>query len=84
MHEKHSLSIWFFVGIMLVIYGIIILIANIPAFSSPSSNPHVVLEQLHSGAWWGALLLLLGIVFLIPHWPWKKRSSGDDNNREAT
>jgi hypothetical protein len=83
MHEKHSLSIWFFVGILLVIYGIIILIANMPALTPSSSNPHVVLEQLHSGVWWGGLLLLLGIVFLIPNWPGKKRSSGNDNDPEA-
>jgi hypothetical protein len=78
MHEKASLSIWFFVGVMLVAYGIIILIANIPAFSSPAGNPHVVLEQLHSGVWWGAILLILGLVFLIPHWPGKKPTSLDE------
>lgn len=32
MEKEHGLSIWFFVGGILTIYGIIILIANIPAF----------------------------------------------------
>lgn len=82
MHEKHSLSIWFFVGFLLVVYGIIILIANIPALSSSINNPHLILAQLHSGIWWGGLLLLLGIVFLIPHWPGKKSSAPDDKNQE--
>jgi hypothetical protein len=82
MHEKHSLSIWFFVGFLLTVYGIIILIANIPTLSPQTNNPHVVLEQLHSGVWWGALLLLLGGLFLILHWPGEKPSALDDENPE--
>jgi hypothetical protein len=78
MHEKHSLSIWFFAGVLLVIYGIIILIANIPALSPSSTKTHVILEQLHSGVWWGGLLLLLGIVFLVLHWPAKRPPVSDE------
>ena len=80
MHEEHGLSIWFFVGVMLTIYGIIILIANVPAFSSPSGNPHVVLEQLHAGLWWGILLILLGALFLLLHWPGKHTTLDDKDN----
>ena len=82
MHEKASLSIWFFVGVLLVAYGIIILIANIPAFASPASNSHVVLEQLHSGVWWGALLLVLGVVVLSLHWLGKKPSALDEEGSD--
>ncbi|MDE3213084.1 MAG: hypothetical protein KGM98_07600 [Bacteroidota bacterium] len=81
MHEEHGLSIWFFVGGMLTIYGIIILIANIPAFSSATSHPQVVLEKLHSGLWWGILLVLLGVLFLIIHWPGKHFILDDKDNR---
>lgn len=70
MHEEHGLSIWFFVGIMLAIYGPIVLIANIPGLSA-SQNPHVVLEELHAGVWWGIVLALLGALFLYLHWPGK-------------
>jgi hypothetical protein len=80
MHEGHRLSIWFFVGFLLTVYGIIILTANIQALFSPVKNAHVVLENLHSGIWWGALLILLGILFLIIHWPWKRHSS-DENKK---
>ena len=79
MHEEHGLSIWFFVGVMLTIYGIIILIANIPAFSA-SQNPQVVLEQLHSGLWWSILLVLLGALFLKLHWPGKHTILDDKDN----
>jgi hypothetical protein len=79
MQEEHGLSIWFFVGVMLTIYGIIILIANIPAFSA-SQNPQVVLEQLHAGLWWSILLVLLGALFLKLHWPGKHTILDDKDN----
>ncbi|HUZ57668.1 MAG TPA: hypothetical protein VMU83_02695 [Hanamia sp.] len=79
MHEEEGFSIWFFVGAMLTIYGIIILIANIPAFSSMESH-HVVLERLHAGLWWSILLILLGVLFLYLHWPGKHSSTLDDKD----
>lgn len=79
MHEEEGFSIWFFVGVMLTIYGIIILIANIPAFSSIESQ-HVVLERLHAGLWWSILLILLGALFLYLHWPGKHSSTLDDKD----
>ena len=80
MHDEEGFSIWFFVGIMLAIYGPIVLIANIPAIAGVS--PHVVLENLHAGIWWGILLTLLGALFLYLHWPGKEKSVLDekDNN----
>lgn len=82
MHEEHRLSIWFFVGLVLTIYGIIILIANIPTLFSPVTNPQYVLARLHAGVWWGILLVLLGILFLILHWPKKHPSAIDDLDKE--
>jgi uncharacterized membrane protein YphA (DoxX/SURF4 family) len=81
MHEEHGLSIWFFVGVMLTIYGIIILITNIPAFSSAIENPHVVLQQLHAGLWWSIILVVLGALFLFLHWPGKHSALDDKDHR---
>ena len=80
MHDEEGFSIWFFVGIMLAIYGPIVLIANIPAIAGVSH--HVVLERLHAGIWWGILLTLIGALFLYLHWPGKEKSVLDekDNN----
>jgi hypothetical protein len=80
MHEENGLSIWFFVGGMLTIYGVIILISNIPGFTTAFENQHVVLERLHAGLWWGILLILLGALFLYLHWP-GKHSVLDDKDK---
>ncbi|QOR75440.1 MAG: hypothetical protein IMW88_08780 [Thermoflavifilum sp.] len=73
MHEDHGISIWFFIGSLLVLYGLIIVIASLPALFSPAAAPHIVLAHLHAGVWWGALLLLLGIFYVILYWPASKR-----------
>lgn len=80
MDEKHGLSIWFFVGMILTIYGIIILIANIISLISPIETHHVVLARLHAGIWWSIILLLLGLVFLFLHWPAKHHSAPDNKD----
>ncbi len=80
MHEEHGLSIWFFVGGMLTIYGVIILIANIPAFVPAAGNPHVVLEELHAGLWWSIILFLVGLLFLKLHWPGKPTTLDEKDN----
>ncbi len=78
--EKESLSIWFFVGLILTIYGIIVLIANIQALISPPVSTHVVFENLHSGLWWGGMMILLGLLFLYLHWPGMKQTGGQSKS----
>lgn len=72
MHEDHGISIWFFIGALLVVYGLIIVIASLPALFSAAAAPHVVMAHLHAGLWWGALMLLLGIFYVVSFWPDKK------------
>lgn len=62
MHRPGMLSIWFFIGVLLLAYGVLILGAGIYDLSSP---PQVVLANLHAGIWWGALLVILGAIYTI-------------------
>ena len=72
MEKESKLSIWFFVGFLLTIYGIIISIVELIDFFAPKEKEaDVVLESLHAGLWWGGFLLILGLIFLIRHWPKK-------------
>jgi hypothetical protein len=58
------ISIWFFIGALLLIYGVLILGAGVYELSSPVDHP-VVLSNLHAGIWWGALLIALGGFYAI-------------------
>jgi len=70
--EKHAISIWFFIGLILVLYGVLILGASIYNLFVPPTHP-VVLSKLHSGVWWGALLVVMGVVYLLKFSPGKKK-----------
>ena len=62
MHRPGMLSIWFFVGALLLLYGILILGAGLYELMSPPEHP-VVLADLHAAIWWGALLIVLGAIY---------------------
>ena len=60
-NNHHMLPVWFFVGVILLIYGILILATGISEFSRP---PSTVLANLHPALWWGALLVVIGAVYV--------------------
>ena len=64
MHRAGMISIWFFIGVLLLIYGVLILGAGIYDLSNPAAHP-VVMSELHAGIWWGALLIALGVVYSL-------------------
>ena len=59
-----GISIWFFVGVSLLVNGVLILGAGLWEFIHPPANP-VVLFHYHANVWWGAVLLLLGIFYSL-------------------
>ncbi len=64
--DHHIIPVWFFVGVILLIYGMIILVAGVQEFSHP---PATVLSSLHPAIWWGALLVGIGAVYTCTYWP---------------
>jgi hypothetical protein len=69
MAKKQQISIWFFIGGLLTIYGVLILGASLYDYNSERSK--VVLSELHIGVWWGALLVILGAVYSYMFAPWR-------------
>ena len=69
---KHYISIWFFIGGLLLLYGLPILGAGIYGAYNPPPQP-VVLSNLHAGIWWGALLVAIGGVYCYHFFPGKRR-----------
>jgi hypothetical protein len=58
MSEKHHIiPVWFFVGLLLLVYGVIIFVSGLAEWSHP---PDTVLAELHAPVWWGGLLTALG------------------------
>ncbi len=55
------IPVWFFVGVILLIYGLIILATGLIEFSHP---PATVLSNLHPAIWWGALLTVIGAIYV--------------------
>jgi len=66
--DHHMIPVWFFVGVILLIYGLIILATGIYEFSSP---PPTVLASTHPALWWGALLTVIGGLYVYLFMPKK-------------
>ncbi len=56
MRSGGGISIWFFVGVSLLVNGALILGAGLWEFVHPPANP-VVLFRYHANVWWGAALI---------------------------
>ena len=52
--QHGSISIWFFIGISLLVNGALILGAGIYQLLNPPAETPVVLFDLHANVWWGA------------------------------
>ena len=59
------ISIWFFIGLSLLVNGALILGAGIYQVVNPPENPGVVLFNLHANVWWGAILFVVGITYCL-------------------
>jgi hypothetical protein len=69
MSEKHHIiPVWFFVGLLLFVYGWMILISGLAEWSHPSDT---VLASLHAPVWWGSLLIILGSIYCLMFRPSK-------------
>ncbi|HNY40468.1 MAG TPA: hypothetical protein PKJ41_08730 [Bryobacteraceae bacterium] len=60
--ENGQISIWFFIGCLLTIYGVLITGAGLYELGSPPART-VVLAELHAPVWWGLLMLAGGLAY---------------------
>ncbi len=61
--QQKPISIWYFVGVLLTVYGVLIFGTGLYNLVS-GARPDTVLSGLHVDLWWGALLLALGLVYV--------------------
>jgi high-affinity Fe2+/Pb2+ permease len=63
--EKNKMrSIWFFVGLVMSAMGLITLLAGIYSYDA-LENQDIRLSDLHANIWWGVLILIIGLVYII-------------------
>jgi FtsH-binding integral membrane protein len=66
MHKGVLVPVWFFVGLLLAIYGVLIFASGIVEWSRPAKT---VLANVHAPVWWGALLAIIGVSYSIAFRP---------------
>ena len=71
MKAGGSISIWFFIGVSLLVNGLLILASGIYELIHPPAAP-VVLFHLHPAIWWGGLLAAIGAFYCIHFAPGTK------------
>jgi hypothetical protein len=61
--------IWFFIGVLLLIYGLMIFGYGVYEWNTGSYPPMVQLTNLHTPVWWGGVLALLGLFYVVKFRP---------------
>ena len=63
-HTAGMKPIWYFVGWMLLIIGLIVTLTGLYNFVQPPAI-QPVLHDLHTDIWWGAVITAGGLVLLL-------------------
>jgi hypothetical protein len=70
-HEEHQIPIWFFIGGLLAIYGILIFASGVASWVHPPMEK-VRLWDYHADVWWGLLMMIVGSIYTYRFNPWAK------------
>jgi hypothetical protein len=78
-HREHEvasteISIWFFCGILMLAYGLVLVVTGILELHDPPPNEVLLpwLQTLHPTLWWGVLLTVLGGFYSARFRPGKR------------
>ena len=68
MSEKtvHMKPIWYFVGLILLSMGSIVLLTGLYILFF-SKETHTELGELHPDIWWGVIMMIVGSAFFFFH-----------------
>ena len=62
--QKKMKPIWYFVGLMLGSMGAIVLISGLVDYFG-NIRSATVLSELHPELWWGAVMIVAGLIFFL-------------------
>jgi amino acid transporter len=57
-------SIWYFVGLLMTIMGVIISISGVYSLINPPAEQKIF-SHLHPDLWWGLVMLVFGLFFAL-------------------
>ncbi len=69
--EAKMKPIWWFVGLMLLAMGAVVLAAGLYLLAVPPAQA-TVLAGLRPNLWWGAVMMVAGAIFVLTHRASKK------------
>jgi hypothetical protein len=65
---SREIPIWFFVGLMLLFYGVVICGAGLYELGHPP-DPVPQLNEIHPSIWWGGLMAICGAGYCFKFYP---------------
>lgn len=60
---KGMKPIWFFVGLILLLVGLVLVVSGIYYVYYPNASGSVM-DYLHPDIWWGGLMVITGLIFV--------------------
>ena len=71
--QHKELSIWFFCGILMLGYGLVLAATGLMEFHNPPPNEILLpwLQPLHPTLWWGVFLAVCGLFYTVRFRPGK-------------
>lgn len=63
---RSTFVVWFYIGVLLSVYGVILTLAGIYQWHHP---PSTVLSEVHATFWVGVTLSLAGATYVASYWP---------------
>jgi hypothetical protein len=64
MHDERQIPIWYFIGLLLTVYGVLILGSGLYGLVQPPAHK-VALWEYHADIWWGVVLLIIGLIYAV-------------------
>lgn len=64
--ERRSLEFWFYIGLLLTLYGVLLLGGGVYQWFHP---PATVLAGKHATFWAGLILCMVGGAYTVAYWP---------------
>jgi hypothetical protein len=78
MTKSDQIPIWFFIGVLLGVYGVLIFVTGVIRWIRPPAV-QLVMDGQHPAVWWGLLLMAIGVFYTARYWPGRRDNAEPKN-----